>query len=65
MTFAEEKNLPHFSRHHRVSFVTISRDVKEPSSHRGGLICSLAMGAGLMKAPSAPLPTESEMKTFA
>lgn len=32
-----------------VSFVTISCNMKDPSSHLGGLICWLAVGAGLSR----------------
>lgn len=35
--------------YHPVPFVTISSNMKDPSSHLGGLICSLAMGAGLSR----------------
>lgn len=35
--------------YHPVSFVTISCNMKDPSSHLGGLICWLAMGAGLSR----------------
>lgn len=52
MAFGKKK-LPHIYRcaisYHPVSFVTISCNMKDPSSHLGGLICWRAIGAGLSR----------------
>lgn len=50
MAFGKNETATHLwmcGSYHPVPFVTISSNMKDPSSHLGGLICSLAMGAGL------------------
>lgn len=52
MAFGKNETATHLwmcGSYHPVPFVTISSNMKDPSSHLGGLICSLAMGAGLSR----------------